>query len=89
MQHDIIDEAHGIHDSSGQLGHGDERDRRKPTAVTSIVIPHAARDSRRTGDLALSYMNEGDDINWRATQVACGLDHMAAIITLDEAWPEL
>jgi len=90
VQHTVIEEVHGLQDSAGMLGHGDGRNLKVPTVVSAVCLP-SDLDSATAPEVELYQTPHGVtlDRNWRAEQVACGLDHMAAIISMPErVWRE-
>lgn len=86
MQSPGLDELHGIAASGAQLGHGNAKHISVPAAVQYIAVPDADRpfDPMTPSAWPLLAQSDGVAVQWRTEAVACGLDHMAAMVTLCE-----
>lgn len=73
-----VESAHGIGDAGSQLGHGDETSRKRPSAVQSVQLAAFGGAPER-----LLPQRTDDGTAWFAEDVACGIDHMAAVIAVD------
>ena len=60
----------GSSSSGGQLGLGDEFDYWQPTHVSMLVDPH------------LELVGQVNASSWRATCIACGFNHSAAVVAV-------
>lgn len=73
-----LERAHGISDDGSQLGHGTTTNAKRISLVHSIDFRGDTSDGGARSRLVPHDGTEGTQ--WCAETVACGLDHMAAVI---------